>query len=308
MIVLVVILILLVLFFYFKQRKLVADIKAITEDITTNLYHPDRPIMRMTNEKSIQSLLKVLNPFIDRHREDTKKAMQVDQGMRNTVTNLSHDLKTPLTIILGYTEVLKRDFTSLDQAEMIDNLTKIETHAQKLVQTINDYFDLNKLTAHEMKIESVPLDVSELLKEELLTYYFEIEQADLELELQLLTESAMILGDANSVRRIFSNLLSNALRYGATGNYLAVKSWKSARNLYVEITDHGKGIAEENQQRIFERLATFEDARDKNYTSSGLGLAITKQLVESLNGRIFLYSKPNVRTSFTLEFPLLIMK
>lgn len=290
--------------FLVKYHNLRKDIDAIVTDLQDNSTHSDRLILRSTNEKSTQQLLKELNFFIDRNRELFKHGTSLNQGMKNTVTNLSHDLKTPLTVISGYAEVTKNNFATIESGELMENLSKIEIQSKKLVQTINKYFDLNKLNAGEMKTERRKIDISEILREEVLAYYLEIEHAALQLDLEISEEPTYILGDETAVRRIFTNLLSNAVKYGKDGDYLAVKSWQTTENIFIEITDHGKGLQEENQQQIFERLATLEDATDKNYQGSGLGLSITKSLVENQQGKISLYSKPFVRTTFTIEFPL----
>lgn len=290
--------------YFVKYRKLTADITDISKGIADSEAHPARPITRISSEKSVQTLLNEINPFIDRYRELNKKSRRLDQGIKNTVTNLSHDLKTPLTVISGYAEVTRENIDTIDPQEMQGNLAKIEQQSKKLVQVINGYFDLNKLNAGELKMVPVAVDVCEVLREEILSYHLEIEQSAAELVLEVPEAELLILGDVSALRRIFSNLLSNAIRYGMAGNYLAVKAWSSEGKAYIEISDRGKGILEENQTQIFERLTTLEDATDKNYSGSGLGLAITKKLVESLDGKISLYSKPFVRTSFTLEFPL----
>lgn len=303
MIILTVLFLMITLFFFVRYRTLNKEVEQLSEDILTSFSHPNRPITKISNHKSVQRLLIGVNIFVDRHREMEINNRQLNQGIKNTVTNLSHDLKTPLTVILGYTEITQKNVETIDQKELITHLVRIENQSKKLVRTINDYFDLNKLSAGEMKVIKEPIDVSELLREEILSYYAEIEKINIELTLDILENKAMILGDQRALRRIFSNLLTNAIRYGADGNYLAVKSWMNEDSVFIEVADRGKGILEENQKKIFDRLSTLEDATDKNYSGSGLGLAITKKLVESMNGKISLYSKPFIRTSFTIEFP-----
>lgn len=304
MFIVAVISIVLAVYFFIKYRNLTNSIQLICQDIADNSSKPNRPIMRVSNQGSIQKLLVEINSFIDRHREMDKVNQRIRQGTKNTVTNLSHDLKTPLTVILGYAEVTKENIETISRHEFVSNLNKIEQQSKKLVGTINSYFDLNKLNADEMKLEKEPIDASEILREEALSHYLDIERLKLELIIDISDAETLILGDKRGLTRIYTNLISNAMQYGQEGNYLAIKSWKSENSVFIEISDRGKGILEENQKKIFDRLATLEDASDKNYSGSGLGLAITKKLVEGLNGTISLYSKPFARTSFTLEFPL----
>lgn len=290
--------------YFIKYKILAKDLENITSKIKVSEQRPNESICLMSSEKSIQELITVIDSFIDRHRELDRKVEQLNKEMKNMLTNISHDLRTPLTVISGYVEVMKQEVGTIDPKELLANLSKIERQSQKLITNINNYFDFSKLNSGEMEVAKEPIDVSELLTTELFSYYEEIEKMDLRLEVDIFRSPSVILGDSDVLRRIFTNLLSNSLKYGQDGHYLAVKNWQTDNFAYIEITDKGKGIAEENQELIFERLTTLEDATDKNYSSNGLGLAITKRLVQQLNGQIRLYSKPFVRTTFTIEFPL----
>ncbi|MDO1604520.1 HAMP domain-containing sensor histidine kinase [Lactobacillus sp. YT155] len=304
LIILIMILAVLALYFFYKYKSLNNTIEKICQSISKNSANYNQPITEISNQRSIQHLLIEINSFVDKHREMDRINQRIRQGMKNTVTNLSHDLKTPLTVILGYTEVTKENIEDVSQEELIQSLNKIEWQSKKLVKVINGYFDLNKLNADEMKLDEKPIDASEILREEVLSHYLDVEKANINLEIDISKEKTTILGDKQALTRIYGNLISNAIQYGQDGKYLSVKSWISEKRVFIEITDNGKGIQEENQKKIFERLSTLEDASDKNYGGSGLGLAITKKLTEELNGKISLYSKPHARTSFTLEFPL----
>jgi signal transduction histidine kinase len=99
-----------------------------------------------------------------------------------------------------------------------------------------------------------------------------------------------------------SNLISNAIAYGDAGGVLGLKLYHDETKVYIEVWDRGKGISEAHQDKVFERLYTLEDSRNRSYQGSGLGLTITKRLTEQMNGTITLVSQPYVRTVFTLSF------
>lgn len=298
-----IILLSLTIYFYHKFWQSQKDLKAVTFEVKNSHEHPNRTLTYGSSNKNIQELLNSLNIFVDDHRQFQKEFNQLDSAIKNTTTNLSHDLKTPLTVISGYTEVLKSNLAELDKGEISQKLDKIGRQADKLTKTINGYFDLNKLQAGEMKLTTEKLDLVELLREEILSYYEKIDSLQLELVLELPEETIFVLGDKLAFHRIFGNLISNAIKYGEAGHYLSIKVWQTTEQVLVEVMDKGKGIMEENQEKIFERMITLEDATDKNYSGSGLGLAITKKLVESMQGKITVYSQPYVRTSFTVKFP-----
>ncbi|MNN76283.1 Histidine protein kinase SaeS [compost metagenome] len=110
------------------------------------------------------------------------------------------------------------------------------------------------------------------------------------------------MGNEEALDRVLGNLLSNAIAYGDAGGVLGLRLYSEEDKVFIEVWDRGKGIAEGHQDKIFERLYTLEDSRNREYQGSGLGLTITKRLTEQMNGRISLSSKPYVRTAFTLSF------
>lgn len=109
------------------------------------------------------------------------------------------------------------------------------------------------------------------------------------------------LGNLDALRRIMNNLISNAIKYGSEGKYLGLKLSYDDNYCYVDVWDKGKGIEEINVDRVFERMYTLEDSRNKLYQGSGLGLTITKRLVEKLGGSISIKSKPYEKTCFTFQ-------
>ncbi len=288
---------------HLRNRKLTKQITAITNELQVNRNNNAAPLLYFTEYTEIQRLLVEINRIIDQNRAIYKKEKAQNETMKRMLTNISHDLRTPMTVILGYIEVLKREMTTLDKQDAEKKLSKMENQATKLLNTLHYFFDLAKLQAGEMKLENELLDISELLRAELVTYFDFIEQEKWCLDLEISEKPTLVYGDRKAMRRIFTNLLSNALKYGGQGKYLSIKAWQKEKKTFIAITDHGKGIKEENQSKIFERLFTLDDAKSRDYQGSGLGLAITKQLVQAMNGEISLYSKPYNRTTFMLIFP-----
>ncbi|MNE47394.1 Signal-transduction histidine kinase senX3 [compost metagenome] len=111
-----------------------------------------------------------------------------------------------------------------------------------------------------------------------------------------------MMGNVEALDRVLGNLLSNAISYGDAGGVLGLRLYSQSDKVCIEVWDKGKGIAEDHQDKIFERLYTLEDSRNRVYQGSGLGLTITKRLTEQMNGTIKLTSKPYIRTAFTLSF------
>ena len=143
--------------------------------------------------------------------------------------------------------------------------------------------------------------MSEVCRKNILEFYENLTSKGFEVNINIPETSIFALGNIEALERIMNNLISNAIKYGSEGKYLGVKLSYDENYSYVEICDKGKGIEEINVENVFERMYTLEDSRNKLYQGSGLGLTITKRLIEKLGGEISLKSKPYERTSFIFK-------
>lgn len=288
-------------YFVHRHRRLEREVGEVTKILKQN--DSSQSALFFSQESSIESLLAEINRVVEETRTLDRRFNRLDSNLKRSLTNISHDLKTPLTVIGGYSEVLQRNFDDYQKAEVLEKIKKMGQQSDKLMETITNFFDLNKLNAGELLLTKKKIDLTEILREELLLHY-ELLQDQWQLDIEIPEAPFFILADELALRRIFSNLLSNALKYGSDGQFLAVKTWQNQQQVFVEISDKGQGILEENQVKIFERLTTLNGGHEIHYKGSGLGLTITKYLTEAQAGTIQLYSQPFVRTTFTLTFPL----
>lgn len=284
---------------YLNQSR---QIKKLTEELAE---YRDKgkqdQILLFSDEKGIQELLVQVNLFLEQQAELDQKQRQYEVENRKLLANISHDLKTPLTVIYGYSEMLlsNRELPT----DIYSKVDKIHNKTQDVLDMINEFFDLVKLESGDMKLKCQCLDVCELCRNEIINYYDTLNQKGFHTEVEIPEESIYIQGDERALQRILNNLLQNALKYGADGKYLKLCLKENRGSVQIEVIDRGKGIVEEHQDQVFERLVTLEDARNKKYHGSGLGLTITKRLTEAMGGRICLKSSPYVSTTFTVEFP-----
>ena len=218
------------------------------------------------------------------------------------LVNISHDLKTPLTVVYGYAEMLLAPELNLAPA-VRTKVEKIYAKTRDVLDMLLLFFDLAKMESGELQMEKAKIDVCEICRSELAGYYEMLQDAGFTVEASIPEEELYMNGDAQAMKRILGNLIQNALRYGADGRYLGISVAREDRGLAIRVTDRGKGIVEENQDKIFERLTTLEDSRNKKYQGSGLGLTITKRLTEAMGGSIRVKSRPYRETVFTLFFP-----
>ena len=206
-----------------------------------------------------------------------------EDSNRKMLANISHDLKTPLTVILGYSEMIRnQEGISLDSIQQ--KVEKIYRKTTDVLEMINIFFDLVKIESGELALEMQELDLCEIARNEILNYYDMLQEGGFQVDIDIPEEEVPVEADKQAVKRILANLLQNAIKYGADGRYLRLGiTWI--------------------EDKIFERLVTLEDSRNKKYQGSGLGLTITKRLVEAMGGSIRVKSRPFVKTVFTVSLP-----
>lgn len=287
----------------FKYINQSAQVSRITDQISDfNEGKSKEEILIITDERSIQKLMVKINSLLQRQISlETRHKMQ-EESDRKMLANISHDLKTPLTVIYGYSEMLLSGSDIENQSARL-KVEKIHSKANDVMEMIHLFFDLVKIESGELFLENQPINLSEVCRSEIVNYFDMLEDAGFQVEIQIPNEDIIMAGDMNAIKRILTNLIQNAFRYGVDGKYLELELSSHEDGIHISITDKGKGIVEDHQDKIFERLVTLEDSRNKKYQGSGLGLTITKRLVEAMGGKIELKSVPYQKTTFTIIFP-----
>ena len=257
----------------------------------------DERIKLFTSNKEIKKFVVTVNNLLDYNSENATKYNKTKISMKKMLSNISHDLKTPLTIILGYVEILQLRGV---ERTMTD---KIYVKATEILELINKFFDLAKLESGDKKIEISKVDICEICRTTILNFYDKLQSMEMEILIDIPEKELFVLGNEDAIVRILNNLISNSIRYGSFGKYLALVIDEGEEDIIISIIDRGKGIDEKYKDEVFERIFTLEDSRSRTYQGSGLGLTITKNLVEALGGKINLTSIPYKKTvfSFTLS-------
>lgn len=215
--------------------------------------------------------------------------------------NISHELRTPITYLKGYANVLKNNLYETEE-ERRQYLTIIENEAEHMLRLINDLFDLSKMEEGKIDLQIEAVDLAEIMGISIQKIRIELENKGLTLVSEIDRDIPLIEADGNRLEQIFINLLTNAIRYTEEGS-IFLKVWSKKNNVYVTIEDTGIGIPEEDLPLIFERFHRVEKSRSRDFGGTGLGLAIVKNLVEIQNGTISVSSKINRGTKFELSFP-----
>ena len=220
---------------------------------------------------------------------------------RQMTADIAHELRTPLSIILGYTESL-RDGILPPDAETFDILHDEAQHLSRLVQ---DLRTLSLAEAGELSLNLDLVAVTDLLRNVAARYAYQAEQKGVGLQVNVASDLPEIEVDQGRIEQVLSNLVSNALRYTPTQGQITLSaSQKAANMLELQVQDTGVGIAPEDVARIFDRFYKVDASRTAENGESGLGLAIARSLVLMHNGRISVQSAVGAGATFTVELPI----
>ena len=256
----------------------------------------DENIMMFTDEQALMELLVQINRLLENQRKMKVDYRRSQISAKKMLSNISHDIKTPKTVILGYLEIMRINGDKEDEM-----LLKVEQKAKRVMELINQFFTLAKLEAGDMELEISRINICEVCRENILDFYELLKQKEFQVEVKIPEEAVFIMGNKEALHRILYNLISNVIRYGLDGRYLGLVLRSVKNDVYIDVIDKGKGIEKEFAGNVFERLFTMEDSRNRRIQGNGLGLTIAQTLAQQLGGEIVLESEPNVKTTFTVK-------
>lgn len=297
---LVCIIILLGIIIVYQQFVFTKGIQAKLQKISKKLSDilendSDEKVMVFTDNKTLMDLSGQINRILLKRQKIKTDFKKQEIATKKMLANISHDIKTPLTVILGYLEIMCLNHTE-DEA-----LQKVEAKAKQVMELINQFFTLAKLEAGDTNIEITKININELCRENILSFYELLIQKNFVVDISIPEQDCFVYGDKDIIDRILFNLISNAVRYGSDGKYIGLSLREANSYVYIDIIDKGKGIEKEFAANVFERLYTMEDSRNRNIQGNGLGLTIAKNLAIQLGGDILLESEPDVKTIFTVK-------
>ena len=281
-----------------KQRD--QNLKYITEKLSMMLNEQAADqILLGTDDKVLRDLLVQMNLFVEERQRITARFAKTEQSMKRMLTNMSHDLKTPLTVVLGYIEAIQND-SDMAEEERERLLEKLYQKTGEIIQLMNSFFDLAKLESEDKQILLTKIHINEICRKNILQHYDAVQAKGFKAVIDIPDTPVYAHGNEEALDRVLQNLLSNAIQYGADGKLIGLSLTYDDTQIVITVWDRGKGIGEYDQQRVFERLYTLEESRNKAFQGSGLGLTITKRLIEKMGGDISLQSKPYERTAFSI--------
>lgn len=250
--------------------------------------------------KEFEAIFDSFNIMARQLRESENAKEQLIVEKQRMLADISHDLKTPITVIQGYARAISDGLISKEtQKQYLDT---IFVKTENLTELINTFYDYSKLEHPEFKLVRKKQDVAEYIREYLASKYDEIELMGFLLEVEIPEEPVEYDFDEVQLGRVFDNILSNALKHNPAGTTVYVTLQQTEKSIRIEIGDNGAGIPEEVKAVIFEPF-TVGDASRHNRQSSGLGLAVAKKIVELHGGALFLEEagNPVISTLFVIR-------
>lgn len=231
-------------------------------------------------DKSIESLTEEINKIIDGRRECEASKIKFERELRQTIANMSHDLRTPLTSIIGYIQFLKLD--DISEEEKIEYLNIAEKRAKSLESLLNDFYELSLIDSIDFEVKLEKVNISRMIEEILLEKYADFVNRDLVPKVEMPNNMVYILAEQKSLQRVIENLLSNVIKYAKDS--VAISLRVEAKEIIFTISNNVINLTKEDVTNIFDRFYMADKTRSGNGT--GVGLAVAKALVNKMEGSI----------------------
>lgn len=251
------------------------EFKEIHENVDTN-----RKLTFTYPDKNFEKLLKQANGYLEKTQIDRIRYIKREEEIRKEIENISHDLRTPLTSIRGYLELINDKNTTEEEKQAYISI--VERKAKGLQNLIEIFYDLSRLEANDYKMNIEIVEINKELRELLLAFYNDFEKKGINVEVNFDKNQAYVQVDKMGIERVFINLIQNSIKYSKTS--FKIFSEKIDRDIIFSFINDIQYMDKEEAKLLFNRFYIGDTSR--NNQSSGLGLTVTKLLVETMGGQI----------------------
>jgi PAS domain S-box-containing protein len=279
---------------YFGENGKVAGMVGLTIDITE----------RKRAEEELQERNEQLKA---QHEELVEKSIEleaVSQAKSEFLANMSHELRTPLNAVIGFSELMLDGIPGEINDEQRECVNDILNSALHLLSLINDVLDLSKVEAGKIELQRQNMDITDIISGVVPIIKPLLDKNEQEIEVSVMQGLPKIRGDKNRLEQVLLNLLSNASKFTGQGGRVQIHVGREGDYCQVAVIDTGIGIKKEDQEHIFEAFIQGETLPDGNKQGTGLGLTLTRQLVETMGGRIWVDSEYGKGSTFIFTLPL----
>ncbi len=231
-------------------------------------------------DKDIENLVASINLIFDSRQKIVAEKNKNEEKIREGISNMSHDLRTPLTSIMGYLQMIKSEKSS--EADKNEYMDIVEKRTKSLQQLISSFYDLSRMEGNEYNFNYKKVNLSSILCENIAVFYNDFRNNNIEPIIEIDENVKDIISDDGAINRIFSNLITNMIKHGESFVKITLKQENDM--IITEFTNKATGLTAENVDKLFDRFYTVDNSRSDRNT--GLGLYITKILVEKLGYNI----------------------
>ncbi|NEZ47133.1 HAMP domain-containing histidine kinase [Clostridium niameyense] len=291
MIFLILILIILIIILSIRLFYLESQLSNLIKQLSyINKNNTNKSITIGLLNKKIEVLSENINEIIDKKKQGEASKVKLENDLRQIIANMSHDLRTPLTSIVGYIQFLKLD--NINEIERREYLSIAEKRAKSLEGLLNDFYELSLIESLDYKVNFEKINITRIVKESVLGKYSDFIGKDIKPNLKILTKNIFIIADKKLLERIIENLLSNCIKYAKDNIKIILR--EENNNILLKISNTTEELNKKDVEYIFDRFYMADKTRSGKGT--GLGLSIAKGLIEKINGDIKADIKENVFT------------
>ena len=298
-------------------NKKISQSNEVLDDIKKG--NGNRKILSKDNDNFSEIIYKI-NEIVYLYEEKLTEFRKMENANNQLLTSLSHDIRTPLTSIIGYTDAIKKELLKdglngkYDLQNVIENNNTLENNnvvesyidivrekSYSLKEYLDNVFDWFKLNSNEFYLDLKDTEITELSRNIIKSWIVIFEEKDIDFDIEIEEKEIISNLDQNAYARVINNIIQNAVEHSKTKK-IQISIKESNRKIFITIKDFGVGIEPDDLEHIFDRLYKCDKARNK--VGSGLGLYITKELIEKMNGCIDVKSEVGEGTEFEITFEI----
>jgi len=260
----------------------------------------ESPVIFLVGFGLLFGLWRILERAHRATRETYREIEQLSKLRSEFVSIVSHEFRTPLTGIQGFSEMMRDE--TLSMPEMREFAGDINKDARRLARLITDMLDLDRMESGRMTLNAEPVDLNRIVSET--AAQFRLSGADHPIELHLDPSLHRMLGDPDRLTQVVTNLVSNAIKYSPAGGAVELRTERSGKAVTLTVTDHGIGIAPDQLEKVFDRYSRIDTTQTRTIQGTGLGLPIVRQIVQLSEGTVWATSELGQGSVFHVRLPI----
>ncbi|SDX86621.1 Histidine kinase-, DNA gyrase B-, and HSP90-like ATPase [Tepidimicrobium xylanilyticum] len=277
----IIILSLLLIVFLTQLLFIKKQLKNITEQLKNyNMRKTDKKIDITFLNREIESIASEINNLIDLHIQSNTEKKSAERQLKQAIANMSHDLRTPLTSILGYIQLMEDDEISDEERKQYLKIAKDRT--KRLQTLLNDFFELSVIESVDYSLKLENLNIKSIVEETIINLYDKFNEKQIVPNIQMPKEKVSINADESATKRVIENLVSNAIKYSYRN--IAIILEKSKTTVDLTISNDAENLTEKDVELFFDRFYMADQTRSGKGT--GLGLSIAQSLMDKMNGEL----------------------